>query len=520
MKLLVADDAVGICTGIRDGIAWAEHGIDQVFLAYDGDEALAVFEAHQPEIVISDIRMAGMDGLALSRELLRRRRETRIILLSAYSEFAYAREALHLGVFAYELKPVKVGELVRRVEEAQQSWLELTSRDQAIAQVEKLRRQRRIEELLRSGGEPGAADAAFGAYGLSSGDKVLCAVLRAAGEDIGPDALAALLSRIGGVYLAQLEHEHIAVFPGSASMLSKEKQIADLQRLVRCELPVRMSCGLSSFDTLERLSGLLAQAREAERLSFYTGEQTVNRWSPNHAFVTQEIPAFSVEFSRPQGSGDVTWADIRQEIDRQFDAIRQHVPRYEPKCVHAFALESIRVLRRNMRRWTGEDDSDVRDRLHELERRGPLPVLEGYREWITALYQGIFTRYFEGERGVNDHFVMRCKFHIQHHYMEDLRVQDMADTFCITANYFSHLFKKAFGIPFKKYLTAVRIEAAEELLREGNMQATEVARAVGFVDYKYFHQVYRRHTNSAPTRRDGAGRTQVTDNEAKQEEQT
>lgn len=504
VKMLVVDDAVQICRGIRDGIEWEKHGVEEVYAAYDGASALNWFEEHLPEIVIADIRMAGLDGLELSREILKRRPKTRIILLSAHSEFDYAREALRLGVFAYELKPLKVETLVGRVEEAGREWHSLMRKDDAAAQYARICREQKLERILdgQECGQEEITSFLSRDYGLGADQEYLCAVFAEDGPQDGEAALHGMLAHSEAVWLARCTQGHIVLFPCANSLLYVEKVIADVQRMLRAESRNTFSCGISAHGKLKNIAGMLAQARAALALRFYTGENSLNRWNAEAVFRNEAIPAGQAS---PLGEGrgeTAEWAEVVAQIHAAYDEIGRQRPYYAPQSVHAFTLEFMRALRQNLRRWLEEDDRSVSESIYALERGGPLPFFSLYREEAVRLYRSVYDLYFGDGGDMLGHFAIRCKCYIQQHYPRDLRVQEMAERFCVSPNYFSHLFKKNMGVSFKQYLNSVRIRQADLLLEQGRMQAAEVAREVGFVDYKYFHQVYRKYKGCAPT---GAG---------------
>ncbi len=113
MKLLIVDDEIQIREGLKEATDWKSMGFEEVFIAENGIEALDIYRAVQPEIVITDIRMPGMDGLELSRKIREYSALTKIVILSGYFELDYAKKALHAGVNDYELKPIRIKNLIR-----------------------------------------------------------------------------------------------------------------------------------------------------------------------------------------------------------------------------------------------------------------------------------------------------------------------------------------------------------------------------------------------------------------------
>lgn len=116
--VLLADDEESVLNVLRTSIDWQGLGIGTLLTANDGLAALELFERQKIDLLITDIRMPRMDGLELIRSVRRLYPETRCILLTAYGEFDYARQAIDLGVENYLLKPVAKNEIEQTVSNA------------------------------------------------------------------------------------------------------------------------------------------------------------------------------------------------------------------------------------------------------------------------------------------------------------------------------------------------------------------------------------------------------------------
>jgi two-component system response regulator YesN len=117
VKLLILDDDIQIREGIKNGVDWASLGFEEVRSAGDGFAGLAAAREMAPDIVLSDVRMPGMDGLDFLREIKELFPRVKVILISGYDDFKYLQKAVRYGADAYELKPVKIQNLLRLVEE-------------------------------------------------------------------------------------------------------------------------------------------------------------------------------------------------------------------------------------------------------------------------------------------------------------------------------------------------------------------------------------------------------------------
>lgn len=110
-SVLIVDDEKYVRMGIRSETDWALIGCEVVGEASNGVEALEIAESVRPDLVISDIRMPKMDGIELAEKLIEKYPGTKVIFLTAYNEFEYARKAVRIGVSDYLLKPFRDGEL-------------------------------------------------------------------------------------------------------------------------------------------------------------------------------------------------------------------------------------------------------------------------------------------------------------------------------------------------------------------------------------------------------------------------
>lgn len=156
MHLLIVDDEPHVVDRLRKTIPWQNIGITQVFHAYSAQEALTLMQQCSVEILITDIRMPGMSGLEFIAEIRRRWSRTKCVLLSGYSDFEYAKEAIRHQVEEYLLKPVTEEELLQTVsrlmERIKEEWEHVYSVQkltQTLTEHLPLLRRNILHELLQ-----------------------------------------------------------------------------------------------------------------------------------------------------------------------------------------------------------------------------------------------------------------------------------------------------------------------------------------------------------------------------------
>ena len=117
LKVFLVEDEMIIRNGVKNNIPWEQEGFTFVGEAGDGELAWPLIKQTKPDILITDIRMPFMDGLELSGLVRKELPDTKIIILSGYSEFDYAKQAINLGVANYLLKPISGEKLLEAVKQ-------------------------------------------------------------------------------------------------------------------------------------------------------------------------------------------------------------------------------------------------------------------------------------------------------------------------------------------------------------------------------------------------------------------
>ena len=139
-SVLLVDDEESVLSALKDSIGWQELGVDTLLTASNGRAALDLFESGQIDLLVTDICMPVMDGMELIRNVRRLRPETHCVLLTAYGEFEYAKEAIRLGVDNYLLKPMARDEMIQTIQTALDNVYKRRSNSRTLLQENVLRR--------------------------------------------------------------------------------------------------------------------------------------------------------------------------------------------------------------------------------------------------------------------------------------------------------------------------------------------------------------------------------------------
>ncbi len=118
IRALIVEDETTIRSGLVRHLKWAELGVDEVRAAESAEEAFSILENYRPDLVLSDIRMPGMDGIQMATAIRERFPDTQIAFITGYTDKEYLQAAISIGVVGYVEKPVSLEELTKIVRKA------------------------------------------------------------------------------------------------------------------------------------------------------------------------------------------------------------------------------------------------------------------------------------------------------------------------------------------------------------------------------------------------------------------
>lgn len=135
-RIMIADDEPLIIKGLRKMMDWERMDVRIIGEAQDGRELMELLEKEQPDIIISDISMPGKSGLDIIREISEQNMDTKVIFVSGFQEFSYAKAAIKYGAVDYLLKPVTVEELEKAINRAKEMLGERRQNETAVLSSE------------------------------------------------------------------------------------------------------------------------------------------------------------------------------------------------------------------------------------------------------------------------------------------------------------------------------------------------------------------------------------------------
>lgn len=521
-RLIIADDEKKICTLIQKLGCWDALGIEIVAVCGDGLEALESILEKDPDIVLTDIRMPGLDGLELVRQAAEKGKHPYFIVLSGYQYFEYAHTAMKYGIADYLLKPVSGEELNQTLKKTCESLAQRRKIRQAEEELEQWRkhqRQDQYEKLFRDlldppeavSDHPGEWKEKYGldfSYSRSQAFYLGCGaagdmdrisfgqkILELGEKVLNGERILAFLGicedGIGGVLNFEPERSD-----GARNRLDAFFQ--DVLSLARRQGLRTVTLGVGSVaDALSGLPSSMASARERERAKAVLGG---NRMIKEEDCCFSRLPLEMILDKKRRKAFEICLESFNPEkAAAWFDSwerLEQGKPRIDPE-----RLFEIRewVLER-FRDFCGAVEVIGAGRKVDWIRK-QTGQAAGISEFFLLLAEGIVPLLGElrdQKQQEESRPVRMAKAFIEENYRRPLGLAEVAEAVGLCEAYFSSSFKKYTGTSFTEYLNEVRIRAAKTYLRTTAYTNGEIADLVGYADDKYFLKVFKKSTGIRP----------------------
>lgn len=530
-KVLLIDDEKWIRRGLIQSIPW-DMGLELAGEAGDGDTGYALALELKPDLIFLDMRMPGLEGKELLGLFHRSLPGTLVIVVSGYSDFEYTKEAIRQGAFDYLLKPVKKEDLAAIVARAVE---ELDRRREERSLVERSLGTGWLRKaLLRGRAAAGGPDRQHGGAaagvievpdGWEGGEWVVLAAqpdrYRSTADGVGfgygdgdgaaaaySDAIRAQLDRLkpfiaGGGWsfeLAPDEAARLMVAAVHGPKLGAEdtaRIAAAIQSALQGAGPEgsSWSVGLSGVKTGP--AGLPDGFREArlalqskllgESGVILTGGET-GRGHPKVPYPQEREDSFLL--SLQSGHPDAALAEFNQWLAAagKHPVTVGQLQQRSVQLVHAIE-KLLQAKESGLAELTGRDPLAYAEML--AARNDPDAIRSLFGELLIPPVAGYYAKLGEkqGEKIVED-----LKKRIETQYTQPLSLHHIAAGYYMNADYLSRLFKKVTGTNFVDYLTEVRIAKSKELMKLTRYKNYEIAQLVGYEDYRYFSQIFKKKT--------------------------
>lgn len=500
-KVMLVDDDKMVIEDMKNLIEWEKNGFSIVSIQNNGKKALEDIKTYHPDIVFTDVVMPVMNGIELLRNIKELGTDTVVVLLSSYSEFSYAKEAIKLGVYDYILKDEMNEDLLlsmlREIEKYKNTNREI---NQYVAEqkMTELFRKPETEETNTEGETQHRMH-----YFICELDAPL-PYLRMINENDREWSLKqGEYNRLREVeneafrirYVGKLSETGIVIeLEGKRSIYSETELLAQLRafgREIQSVYETANARTLSVFMIKEKMT-----AREAAGCYREKEKQLCNKY-----FVGTRL-LMDIDDERLENQCTYTGIDMEKlyacirSLDEQKtlevveNAFKEEQETKDYKGL-IFLLDTCLYLIKSMCQDYELVDPSSRDPIDACLD------IERIRHWVLSLFQDVFAQMRQKKKYTAE--VQMALAYIEANYGdESLCIQRVADAVKMSYTHISFLFKKEVGQTIGDYILLVRMEKAKKLLQKGSYKIYEVAKLTGFGDSQYFSQVFRKMTGHKP----------------------
>ncbi|MHA6484919.1 response regulator [Paenibacillus sp. strain BS8-2] len=519
ITIILADDEPIILKGLRKLMPWEQLGMRIAGTAFDGKELLDLIETNRPDIVISDISMPHMTGIELIQELHRRGDSTKIIFISAYQEFAYAKSAIAYGAVDYLVKPLNKDDMEQALRKAVASIKregELEERQSKLVQLEERSKKASIKECLEAltdGEVLGGSEGYAAVSQLFAGKQFSLGIVAAEvprggrwqeGEKRLVDfAVQNIISELldtwgeGYVFAKESRHVYVAIHEQSAQ---PEKLAEQMKESIASYLKLEVSIGVAALAVnIDAMQEAYKQAKHALQKTYFRDDHRVSIFN-NHeasAATVSEAELYELRAEVIDGLLAHTWEGARSSMQTMLERVASYASGNRALAVSA-CLSFIHSIIQEVIKM----GIVLKDGAFELDKlQGQLEQYRSFQELQSGLIQLLESLYHHINQKASSReklLIYRVKTYIDDHFAEEITLERTSAVIFMNAYYFSNFFKKHTGQNFKQYVTDIRMRHALKLLTTSDLMVYEIAEQCGYNNARHFSDMFKKHMGMLP----------------------
>lgn len=497
-QVLIVDDEEIVCRGMAQFVKWKEHGFEVAGIAVSVDEALLILSKMHIDVVLTDIRMPEKSGIDLLKQIQELYPDIQTVVLSGYSDFDYAIEAMRYRAVQYLTKPVNLGEV--------EELLGRLSADLERRQKEARLHTYHMEGLLLSIAR-GYADADIEKYCLPVLEKWYGISIFMTDKNLNLEEVEeekkVIKSRITAVIpdsilLDSSMYALFAIVPVKSD--SEFTYFISILEQVCCS-DERWAMGVSKEkngiqllpdawkETEQAMRYLLADTHK--KVIYYQNIDTLfsEKSSEIQEIITEFLQKLNGAENRKQA---IYW--IKSVLTEMESREQMSVLEFQTVCIR-FLIEVNGHLQ-----GAGLEEINLHDRLNEVlqdllsceNAQDVMHCMSSYLEWIITEMDQVSSQRMN--RGV----ISEIQSFIRLHYSDNISLNMLAKQFYMHPNYLSRLFKEKTGENFVEYLTEVRMRKVQDLLKNSDYKIIEICGMVGYDNPRSFSKAFKHYTGMTP----------------------
>lgn len=535
-KIMLVDDEEEVRKGMIKKIQWEEAGFQVVGDGENGEDALEKIELLEPDVVLTDIKMPYMDGLALAERIRQNYPSIKVLIFSGFDDFEYAKRAIKLNVTEYILKPVNVEELtliLKRIKHNLDEEIEQKRNVNTLRENYKnslpIIREHFLNDLVRT----------------SLAGDVIAQKL----EEYNIPVAGAQKWVVAAINVEPREHSQIKTLSLHEEQelipISVKKLVED-QLKEYCRFALFQSSGelivLAAIDSGNTKTGLIAVlgdiCKETKRILEVTvtigiGHGCIRLEDVSQSYcsaldalgykaITEPGSTIYINDVEPIHDGTLLF-DSREEAElvsaikfgpqEQIEAVvKTIVGKMDDAKVHVrqcqvYSLTVANSLIKLIQQYdlalpqVLETEGGFFDFPKIIQKR------DDFYQWLLSSAFSINKTIHEARDNTTKHLISEARQYILEHYQNpDLSVEMICRHLHMSPAYFSTIFKRETGQAYIAYLTEIRLNKAVELLDTTDDKTYIIASKVGYQEQNYFSYVFKKRFGISPTKYRGASR--------------
>lgn len=515
LKMIIVEDEKLEREGLVDIFDWSSMDIKIVGTACDGIEGIALAQKTKPDIVITDIKMPGMNGLDMSKKVREILPQVKIIILTGYGDFNFAKKAIGISVSAYILKPIEEDEIIETVKSIvleckKNENLELILNKEYYNEKSKfftdlLQGKLKIEELKKNSLK----------YGINNGTETEFAIIKIKVIQAHEKLFKTFIFGIKNIidknisFLVSSEAERIIYI--CVSLPSKQDIVLEniCDKIIKYIELIKLSFLIGIGTTVEHIFDIKNSADEASKTLDYG-----LFWYDTGAFYYKDIVNNIENKNHQLGKFISTGNKFSMQLSHAMACLEESDVLAILKELFEFINENKNVDKIYICNYLHKIIYEMSSILYSLNKDDKMDVNGGKDDFVTPMFElenlSLNFEYIynfiikvikirnEKRENKDEYVINNMVKLIEEKYMMGISLKIIAKDVYLSPNYIGHIFTKYMKKSFNDYLCEFRMAKAKELLEDQDKKISCVSREIGIPNTSYFCMLFKNIYGMAP----------------------
>ncbi|HWT74007.1 MAG TPA: response regulator [Mobilitalea sp.] len=523
-SILIADDEELIREGIKARLEYLELKPDELYEAENALQAIELLKEHTVDIVITDIRMPDMDGITFIKQVKPLYPNIQFIILSGYAEFEYAEQAIQLGVKAYLLKPISndslkkaIEDVIAKLEENEKIRRTVREGARSILENKSYLFEKTMNDLLRSTEtvmEVGDAreivckefpmehrwlmmaiinidteSYEFKLFEYKDIDLIKF-VIKNIYDELPSQCIKVIVNNLTNMNQLYAFISHVNK---NQLRIEAEKLFTNLQNIMWKKMKISVTFGISSVTNLIS-DACNKEAQEAFLQRLIHGKSNLFFYDDIKILSANQFPSSEIHMLRQyierHDAGNIEFFihDIFSD---------DNIKKYNASYIRIVWARIINILLNVASPSFTNNPKNMEKLVLNFEILDSFRSMDELRNYLYMLILDCIQVDADIDINAKNKIKLGIKY-IQDNYNRDIAINELAEKFAISPNYFSTVFKRETGQTTVNYIKDLRLKKACEYLVNSNKSIVDISKEVGYEDSQYFFRVFKKATGLTP----------------------